>query len=64
VPKDQVVQKKDLFLIEAETPLQGTKLLDRALKVNGTILTFLDWRLLKKLEDFPWTERKNPLGGN
>jgi pimeloyl-ACP methyl ester carboxylesterase len=64
VPEDEIMQKKDLFLIEAATPLQGTKLLDRALKVNGAVMTFLDWRLLKKLEDFPWMERKNPLGGN
>ncbi len=64
VEKDQIAQKQDLFLIVAPTPLQGTKLLDRALKVNGAIMTFLDWRLLRKMEDFPWTERKNPLGGS
>lgn len=63
VEKDQVAQKQDLFLIVAPTPLQGTKLLDRALKVNAAIMTFLNWRLLQKMEDFPWTERKSPLGG-
>ncbi len=64
VEKDQIAQKQDLFLIVAPTPLQGTKLLDRALKVNGAIMTFVDWRLLRKMEDFPWTERKDPLGGS
>jgi hypothetical protein len=64
VEKDDIMRKQDLFLIVAPTPLQGTKLLDRALKVNGAIMTFLDWRLLRKSEDFPWSERKNPLGGN
>lgn len=64
VAKEEVMRKQDLFLIVAPTPLQGTKLLDRALKVNSYIMTFLNWRLLQKLEDFPWTERKNPLGGN
>jgi len=63
VEKDEIAQKQDLFLIVAPTPLQGTKLLDRALKVNGAIMTFLNWRLLQKVEDFPWTERKSPLGG-
>ncbi len=63
VEKDQVAQKQDLFLIVAPTPLQGTKLLDRALSVNRAIMTFLNWRLLQKMEDFPWTERKSPLGG-
>jgi pimeloyl-ACP methyl ester carboxylesterase len=61
--KDEIAQKQDLFLIVAPTPLQGTKLLDRALKVNAAIMTFLNWRLLQKMEDFPWTERKSPLGG-
>ncbi len=64
VSAEERLQKQDLFLIPAPTPLQGTKLLDRALPVGGTVMKFLDLRLLRKLEDFPWTERKNPLGGN
>lgn len=64
VEREDIMRKQDLFLIVAPTPLQGTKLLDRALKVNAAIMTFFNWRLLMKLEDFPWTERKNPLGGN
>jgi pimeloyl-ACP methyl ester carboxylesterase len=58
------LQKQDLFLIPAPTPLQGTKLLDRALPVGGSIMKFLELRLLRKQEDFPWTERRDPLGRN
>jgi pimeloyl-ACP methyl ester carboxylesterase len=63
VEPEERLRKQDLFLILAPTPLQGTKLLDRALPVGGNIMKFLDLRLLRKLEDYPWTERKNPLGG-
>lgn len=63
VAAEDRLQKQDLFLIPAPTPLQSTKLLDRALPVGGSIMRFLELRLLRKLEDFPWTERKNPLGG-
>jgi pimeloyl-ACP methyl ester carboxylesterase len=62
VEPEERLQKQDLFMIPAPTPLQGTKLLDRALPVGGTIMKFLDLRLLRKTEDYPWTERKNPLG--
>ena len=62
VAAEDRMQKQDLFLVPAPTPLQGTKLLDRALPVGGTLMKFLDLRLLRKLEDYPWTERKNPLG--
>jgi len=61
-PEDRL-RKQDLFLIQAPTPLQGTKLLDRALPVGGNIMKFLELRLLNKREDYPWAERKNPLGG-
>jgi pimeloyl-ACP methyl ester carboxylesterase len=64
VEPEERLQKQDLFMIPAPTPLQGTKLLDRALPVGGAVMKFLDLRLLRKLEDYPWTERKNPLGGN
>ncbi len=64
VPKEEIEQKQDLFLIIAPTPMQGTKLLDRALIVNRSIMAFLNLRLLRKTEDFLWTERKNPLAGN
>ena len=64
VAAEERMQKQDLFLIPAPTPLQGTKLLDRALPVAGAVMRFLDLRLLRKIEDYPWTERKNPLGGN
>jgi pimeloyl-ACP methyl ester carboxylesterase len=64
VAAEERLQKQDLFLIPAPTPMQGVKLLDRALPVVGSIMKFLELRLLRKLEDFPWTERRNPLGGN
>lgn len=64
VPAEERLQKQDLFLIPAPTPLQGTKLLDRALPVGGSIMKFLELRLLRKQEDFPWTERRDPLGRN
>jgi pimeloyl-ACP methyl ester carboxylesterase len=61
VAEEDRMQKQDLFLIPAPTPLQGTKLLDRALPVGGAIMKFLDLRLLRKVETFPWTDRKPPL---
>jgi len=64
VAAEERLQKQDLFLIPAPTPMQGVKLLDRALPVVGSVMKFLELRLLRKLEDFPWTERRNPLGGN
>lgn len=65
-PKDprEALRKKDLFLIEADTNLQGTKLLDRRLPVvYGSIARFIELRLLFKREEFQWAERKSPLAG-
>lgn len=65
-PKDRMdrLRKQDLFLVTADTTLQGTKLLGGALPVNRNIAGFIDLRLIRKREDFLWTERKNPIGGN
>jgi pimeloyl-ACP methyl ester carboxylesterase len=62
---DERMKKQDLFKIEAPTSLQGTELLRaRGLNVNVAIATFIDWRLVRKTEDYPaWAERKSPLGG-
>jgi alpha-beta hydrolase superfamily lysophospholipase len=58
------LRKQDLFFIDAETTLQGTKLLGRALPINGNIAGFIELRLVRKREDFLWSERKSPIGGN
>jgi len=65
-PKDpkERLRKKDLFFVTADTTLQGTDLLGRALPINRNIAGFIDLRLVKKREDFPWSQRKNPVGGN
>jgi pimeloyl-ACP methyl ester carboxylesterase len=62
--KEEVARKKDLFLIKAETDLQGTKLLDRQLPVNGYIVRFIDLRLVMQRDLFPWAERRSVLSGN
>jgi alpha-beta hydrolase superfamily lysophospholipase len=61
-PEDRL-RKQDLFLITADTNLQGTNLLNRNLPVNIMIARFIDLRLLFKREDYPWGERKSPLAG-
>ena len=58
------LRKQDLFFVDAETTLQGTKLLGRALPINGNIAGFIELRLVRKREDFLWSERKSPIGGN
>jgi len=57
-------RKKDLFLMKADTTLQGTKLLGKALPVNGYIVEFIKLRLLNKREDLPWSNRKGPIAEN
>lgn len=58
--------KLDLFLVEPETSLTGTKLLDNSVKIGtGNVFTyvanFINLRLSAKQAEMPWTERKNPL---
>ena len=63
-PADERLDKKDLFKFETATSLQGTKLLRaRGLNVNTFIARFIELRLVRKTEDYPWNERKSPLGG-
>jgi len=62
-PKDEdpevVREKKDLFLVLAETSLKGAKLLnEKSLKVPATIEQFIALRLVNK--QFPWSERTSP----
>ena len=52
-----------MFFAPRETSLQGTKLLDaEGLNVLELIEGFVDLRIVKKANHFPWAERKNPFG--
>ncbi len=57
-------EEQDMFLDLADTDLQGTQLLDRQLPVGQAILRFIDVRLVKRSNAFPWSERKSPVGMN
>jgi pimeloyl-ACP methyl ester carboxylesterase len=59
---DKALEIKDLFLLQPETKLSGTKLLDPSLGVTRGIAKFIDLRLVKKKADFAWQERRSPLG--
>jgi pimeloyl-ACP methyl ester carboxylesterase len=61
-PQAEAAQKQDLFFVSVETKLQGTQLLDRSFTTPRDLATFVNWRLVAKMDDFPWEERKNPLG--
>jgi hypothetical protein len=61
-PPDEAAQKQDLFYVSVDTKLQGTQLLDRAFSTPRDLATFVNLRLVAKMDDFPWEERKNPLG--
>lgn len=63
-PEGETLEKKDLFKFETATSLQGTELLKaRGLNVNKLIDKFITLRLVRKSQNFPWNERRNPLGG-
>jgi pimeloyl-ACP methyl ester carboxylesterase len=66
VPEDPAerVTKQSLFLIEPDTELRGTKLVDprAGLPTIQSILQFVTLRLVNRKDEFPWAERKNPLG--
>jgi pimeloyl-ACP methyl ester carboxylesterase len=53
--------KLDLFFVTPETKLQGTQLLDDGLPVANNILGFINLRLVAKMNDLEWQDRKNPL---
>src|SRR5262245_11556684 len=56
--RDAIEKKKDLFLVEAETSLSGTKLLATGLPVMGNIARFIDLRLINKLPEYAWSDRR------
>lgn len=69
LPEDEKerVERQTLFLIDPDTELSGTKLVDphaRLPMVALTIDQFITLRLVNKQADYPWAERKNPLAGN
>lgn len=54
----------DLVYLKPNTTLQGTQLINvPGLPLRDYIGTFIEHRLVRKAGDFPWTERKSPLGG-
>ena len=60
---EEAAAEDTLFFFTEETKLQGTQLLDgRAFSTGRNLLTFINWRLVGRMDDFPWEERKNPLG--
>lgn len=65
VDPDEQKQKLNLFLAEPQTSLTGTQLLSNSVKVGrGTVGTyianFINLRLVAKLDEFEWMERKAP----
>jgi pimeloyl-ACP methyl ester carboxylesterase len=60
LPDAERAAKKDLFIQELGTELQGTKLLVRGLKTNEIIREFVRLRLENKADEFPWGEREKP----
>lgn len=53
--------ERDLIPYFPETSLQGTKLLNaRGFNVPRTIAIFINERLVKKADRFPWTDRTGP----
>jgi len=65
VPDDDSKKRlegQELFLIQPETNLSGTELLSRGTGVPENIARFIELRLVNRKADFPWQERKNPLG--
>lgn len=62
------VEKQSLFLIDPDTELAGTKLVDPRARLDVSVSTaiaqFINLRLVAKQAEYPWAERKNPLSGN
>jgi pimeloyl-ACP methyl ester carboxylesterase len=63
IPTDPKERERlqDLFLVELDTSLQGTKLLtSSALKVPERIEDFIRLRLVNRADQFPWQDRSLP----
>jgi len=53
---------KEVFLIQPDVSLSGTKLLASGTGVPGNIAKFIELRLVNRKANFPWQDRSNPLG--
>lgn len=62
--EEDAAKKQDLFFLEEETSLQGTDLIRNGLQTPAYIQKFLYLRLSLKLDEYEWTERKNPFEGD
>jgi pimeloyl-ACP methyl ester carboxylesterase len=63
VPEDreEAEQLQDLFLVELNTSLRGTKLLaSQTLNVTDQIRRFIQLRLVNRRDLFPWQDRTRP----
>ncbi len=59
---EQSLEERDLFYIPLKTSLQGTKLFTSStLPIQQSITTFINWRLVMKVDRLPWSKRENPL---
>ena len=58
-PDDQ----KDLFFLKPDTNLSGSKVVSaRGLNVGTALIKFIEARIVRKQEDFPWRDRTGLLG--
>jgi len=56
------LKRQELFLVQPEVSLSGTKLLGSGSRVPQDIAKFIELRLVNRKSDFAWQDRKNPLG--
>ena len=54
-------KERDLFYLKPNTTLQGTRLINaKAFPLRKNIALFIDWRLVRKADNFSWTNRLDP----
>jgi pimeloyl-ACP methyl ester carboxylesterase len=58
--EEDAAKSQDLFFLEEETSLQGTDLIRNGLQTPAYIQKFLYLRLSLKLDEYEWTDRKEP----
>jgi pimeloyl-ACP methyl ester carboxylesterase len=58
--RSKAAEDKDLFLVQPETNLSGTKLLGNSLDIKNNIGVFIEKRLVNRQADFPWQKRETP----
>jgi pimeloyl-ACP methyl ester carboxylesterase len=59
--KEDRLKSQDLFLIQPDVSLSGTKLLTSGTSVPRDIALFIDLRLVNRKAEFAWQDRTNPL---